>query len=464
MVTFTVSIILARMLSPNDYGVVSIVTVFITMANVLVSDGFGSALIQKKDADERDFSSVLFFNIGFSVAVYGALYVAAPFISRFYGEGYEILTPVFRVLGIRIIAAGINSVQHAYVSRRMEFRKFFWVTLIGTVLSATVGIGMAYKGFGVWALVAQYLTNTLVNTLLLCFASGMKIVPVFSFARLKGLLSFGYKILFSKLLITGFQELRALIIGKLYSAQDLAFYDKAKHFPNLVVGNIDTSIGAVLFPKMSKEQSDINMVKDMTRRSIRFSSYIMSPVMLGLAAVAEPFVRILLTDKWLGCVPLMQVLCFGYIFQPIHTANLQAVKAIGKSGVFLWLEVVKKSIELVTLLVVMWFGVPAIVISLAALNVLFTYVNAFPNKRLLGYTFKEQVTDIFPPLLLAAVMMGAVMLLGSVIANMYLRMAVQIVLGAVLYVLLSLVTKNREFAYLLNILKGLLQKLRGRRA
>lgn len=453
LVTTIVSIILARILDPSHYGVISIVMIFITLANVFVSDGFGSALIQKKDADELDFSSVLYFNIGFSILLYLILFFCAPLISKFYGEGYEILTPVLRVLGIRIIITGINSVQQSYIAKKMMFRKFFMATLFGTVLSAVVGISMAISGFGVWALVAQYLTNTIVDTIVLTFSIRKKPLCAFSFERLKGLLGFGMRILGSNLLITGYQELRALIIGKLYSSKDLAFFDKGKQFPNLIVANINTSIGAVLFPKMSQEQDDITLIKNTTRNSIRFSSYIMSPLMLGLAAVAPSFVQVILTEKWMPCVPLLQLFCIVFLFQPIHTANMQAIKAIGRSDVYLKLEIIKKVIELIILVVVMWISVDAIVISMAVLTTMFTFINAYPNSKLLKYSFKEQMKDICPSLGMSVLMSVVVYLFGFLNINSVVLLIIQVVVGGIIYLALSAAFKNKEYKYLLDLLK-----------
>ncbi len=461
LVTFVVSIVLARVLDPSHYGLISIVTIFITLANTLVVGGFGNALIQKKNADALDFSSVLYFNVAFSVVLYMILFVAAPFIAAFYGEGYELLTPVLRVLGLRIIVAGVNSVQQAYVSKKMIFRKFFWATLAGTVVSAVVGIAMAYSGCGVWSLVAQYLTNTTVGTVTLAISLRKRPLLRFSFARVKGLMGYGFRILGTSLLITGFEELRALIIGKLYSSQDLAFFDKGKQFPSLVVTNINSSIGAVLFPKMANEQDDLERVKATARRSIRFSSFVMAPLMLGLAAVAEPFVRLLLTEKWLPCVPLLQVFCIFYLFQPIHTANMQAIKAVGRSDVYLWVEVIKKVIELGTLAAVMWISVDAIAVSMAVLATAFIFVNAFPNKKLIGYSIKEQVLDILPALGAALTMAVCVYLLGVLLPIGDLPLLiVQVVVGAALYIGLSVLIKSKELTLVLNVIKG---KLKGRK-
>lgn len=452
-ITFVVSIILARKLDPSHYGTVALVTIFITIANVFVSDGFGSALIQKKDADKLDFSSVLFFNIGFSIVLYLVLFLCAPFISRFYGDGYEILTPVLRVLGLRLIPAGINSVQQAYVSKNMIFKKFFLATLFGTALSGIVGISMAYAGFGVWALVAQYLTNTTVDTIVLGLSIGNIYCLKFSFVRLKGLLGFGSRVLASGLLIVGYQELRAIIIGKLYSSQDLAFYEKGRSFPNLIITNINTSIGAVLFPKMSSEQDNTGRIKTTTRNSIRFSAYVMTPLMVGLAAVATPLIRLLLTEKWLPCVPLLQLFCIVYLFQPIHTANMQAIKAVGRSDIMLRLEMAKKAIELLSIAVTMWFGVPAIVVGMAVCATLFTVFNAYPNIKLIDYTFKEQLMDILPSISMSTIMFVIVSVLQYLPINDLPLLILQIFTGAIVYIVLSAMTKNKEFNYLLHLIK-----------
>ena len=453
LITFVVSIVLARMLDPSHYGTVALVTIFITIANVFVSDGFGSALIQKKDADKLDLTSVLIFNIGFSIVLYLVLFFCAPLISHFYGEGYEILTPVLRVLGLRLIPTGINSVQQAYVSKNMIFKKFFLATLFGTVLSGIVGIGMAYAGFGVWALVAQYLTSTTVDTIVLALSIGNIYCRGFSFVRLKGLLGFGSKILASGLLIVGYQELRALIIGKLYSSQDLAYYEKGRSFPNLIIANINTSIGAVLFPKMASEQDDRTKIRNTTRNSIRFSAYVMCPLMIGLAAVATPFIRLLLTEKWLPCVPLLQLFCIVYLFQPIHTANMQAIKAVGRSDIMLKLEIIKKTVELVAIAITMWYGVPAIVVGMAVCATLFTLFNAYPNIKLIDYTFKEQMADILPSIAMSAIMFVAVSFMQRLPITDLPMLMLQVLTGAVVYVLLSVMTKNKEFMYILHLIK-----------
>lgn len=458
VVTLVVSIVLARLLDPSHYGIVAMVTVFITIANVFVSDGFGSALIQKKDADRLDFSSVLIANIVLAVILYFALFFAAPYISAFYGKGYEELTPVLRVLSLRLILSAINTVQQAYVSRKMIFKKFFWATLFGTIISAIVGIWMAYRGYGVWALVAQYLTNTTIDTIILQLSLKKWPGLQFSFTRIKSLFSYGWKILGASLLNNGYQELRTLLIGKIYSSADLAYYSKGKQFPELLVININTSIGSVMFPKMSKEQDNIARLKATTRSSIRFSSYVLSPMMFGLAAVAKTFVSLLLTDKWLFAVPFLQLYCIFYLAQPIHTANMQAIKALGRSDTFFHLEIVKKAIELITLVAVMRISVLAIAVSATILNYLFIFINSFPNKKLLGYSVQEQLKDIFPPIAMGMVMAGVVLMLGKIPVSQLPLMVIQIIVGGAIYIGMSIFFRNREFFELKKMILSIVNK------
>ncbi len=461
LISLVVSVILARLLEPEHYGIISMVMIFITLANVFVSDGFGSALIQKKDAGALDYFSVLYFNIAFSVVLYLVLYICAPVISEFYGKGYELLTPVLRVLGLRIILTSVNSVQQAYVSKKMMFRQLFISSLGGTFISAIVGITMAYYGLGVWALVAQYLVSTTISTIMLCFVLKKRLQFVFSFNALKRLVPFGASVLGTNLLITAYMELRALIIGKMYSSADLAYYDKGRQFPNLIVVNINSSIGAVLFPKMANEQDNISYVKYTTRRSIRFSSYVMCPLMLGLAAVAESFVEVLLTAKWLPCVPLLRLFCIVYLFQPIHTANMQAIKAMGRGDIYMKLEIAKKSIELAILLMVMRYGVIAIVVGMAVCTILFTFVNAYPNIKLLKYSIKEQMQDIAPSILMSLIMFAIVYPMNMLNINNIVLLIFQVIAGAGIYIFMSAAVKKAEFVFVKELITDVINRKKG---
>ncbi len=459
VVTFVVSIVLGRLLMPEDYGLITVVTIFITFANCIVSNGFGSSLIQKKDSDNLDFSTVLYFQFGFSLVLYGILFAAAPLIAKFFGEGYDLLVPVLRVLGIRIPLTAINNVQQAYVGKKMIFRKFFLSTIGGTVISAVVGIWMAYEGYGVWALVGQYLTTTFISTVILAFTINWKPELKFSWTRLNELFRYGWKLLVAGIISETYTELRKVVIGKLYTSADLAYFDRGMQIPNIIVTNINTSISNVLFPAISNAQNNIADVKAIMRRSIRTSSYIMCPMMFGLAVVAEPLISFLLTDKWLPCVPYLQIYCISYCFEPIQTANLQAIKAVGRSDIFLKLEIIKKAAYTVILIAVMFHSVDAIAYSLLLNTLIAVIVNTSPNKKLIGYSFKELLSDMAPGILLSAVMAGVVFLEGMVIPFSALpKMIIQAATGAVIYLVLSLVFKIESFTYLLNTVKEMLGK------
>ena len=336
LVQFIVAIVLARILSPEDYGTVELVMVFITILNVFVDSGLGTALVQKKNADNIDFSTVFYTNIVFCLVLYAILFITSPFIARFYSN--ETLTVVIRVLGITILISGVKNIQYSYVSKTLQFKKFFFATLFGTITAAVIGIWMAYHGFGVWALVAQQLINLTIDTIFLWITVNWKPNFVFSFDRLKELFSYGWKILLVGLLDTGYNNLRQLIIGKKYSKADLAFYNKGDLFPKAIIGNLNNAIDSVLLPVMSSEQDDKKLVKLMTRRAIKISTYCIAPLIMGLSVCAPSVVTILLTDKWLPCVPFLRIFCITYMFYPIHTANLNAIKAMGRSDLFLKLE------------------------------------------------------------------------------------------------------------------------------
>ncbi len=456
IVTFAVSIVLARLLDPQHYGAIAIINIFIALANVFVVSGFGNSLIQKKDSDDTDFSSVFYFNIVMSVVIYILVFFTAPIIAKFYSM--PILTPTLRVMGLRLIVAGVNSVQHAYVSRHMMFRRFFWSTLGGTLASAVVGITMAYHGFGVWALVGQYMTNTITDTVVLWFTVRWRPKLLFSIKRLGGLFSYGWKILCSALLETGYNELRSLVIGKMYRPADLAYYNKGKSFPNLIVTNINSSIQSVLFPALSSAQDEKGQVKLMVRRSIRISSYVMMPAMIGLALVSEPFVRLLLTEKWLPCVKFLQISCFVMAMRPIHTANLQAIKAMGRSDIFLKLEIIKKIIGILVLIAAMRYSVLVIAISAMFTTIFNSFVNARPNKTLINYNYLEQIKDLFNCIVPLVFMIISVLLVNLIHVNDLLQIVMQTLVGASVYIIVSFVSKNESFYYILSMAKGILKK------
>jgi len=450
-VTFLVSIVLARLLDPSVYGTIALVTVFTTILNIFLDSGFGNALIQKKNADDLDFSSVFYFQIAVSLLLYVLLFLAAPLIESFYNSPG--LAPVVRVLGLFVIISGVKNIQQAYVSRHMLFKKFFFATLGGTIGAAVIGIVFAFLGYGVWALVAQYLFNALIDTIILWITVPWKPKRVFSFDRLKSLFSFAWKLLISDLVYNGYTELRQLLIGKFYTSSDLAFYNKGYSFPHLISANINTSINSILFPAMSSVQDSVEHIRSMLKKSIQVSQYVVAPLVVGLAVCGEPLVKLILTDKWLPCVPYMQLFCLSMAFGHMGNANQNAILALGRSDIKLRIEITKTVIDVVILIVTVFISPMAVCIGFVAGALIRIAICAWPNKKLLGYSFGRQMLDILPNLIVTFVMAGLVWSVTLLKFSSWLTLLVQVPLGIVIYIGLSVLTRSEPFYYILNMLK-----------
>ncbi len=451
IVSFIVSIVLARLISPKEYGSITLIMVFTSILQVFVDSGMGNALIQKKDSDDLDFSSVFYFNFIICIILYSLMFVIAPFIGDFYEDSS--LVSLTRVISLTLIISGVKGIQQAYVSKHLLFKRFFYSTLGGTLFSAIIGITMAYMGFGCWALVAQQLSNATIDTLILWLTVTWRPKLIFSFERLKRLFSYGWKLLVSSLFDVGYNNLRNLIIGKIYSPADLAYYNKGQQFPSLIVTNINTSIDSVLLPVMAAAQDDTIVVKSMTRKSIKMSSYIMWPLMVGLSVCAKPLVIVLLTERWLDSVFFLRIFCFTYVLWPIHTANLNAIKAMGRSDEFLKLEIIKKSIGVISILIAMPFGVHIMAIAYLITGPISAVINAFPNKRLLDYSFKEQIEDLVPYIGLSLAM-GLIIWPIQYLPIVNIAIIIlQVLSGAMIYVIGSRIFRIDMFFELLNMMR-----------
>ncbi|MDD2494669.1 MAG: lipopolysaccharide biosynthesis protein [Tissierellia bacterium] len=455
-IQFIVQIILARLLLPGDYGIIALVIIFTSIASVFVQSGLNTALIQKKDADEVDFSSVFYLSFSIALIIYIILFFVTPYIAKF----YEIpqITPVFRVLSFTLFFGAFNSIQNAVISRNLQFKKLFFSSTGAILISGIVGIYMAYAGYGVWALVGHQLSNQLFVTLILWLTVKWRPSLLFSLERLKQLFSFGWKLLLSRLIHIIYRELRSLIIGKMYNPAMLGFYNRGELFPSYLVGNIDGSIQSVMLPVLSSQQDNRPRVKDMMRRGIVTSSFVIFPMMVGLAVTAEPLITILLTEKWLPCVPFLQIFCVFYSLMPIHTANLQAINALGRSDIYLKLEIIKIIIGLSILLVTLFYGVYAIALGQALSGIVFSFVNAYPNKKLLDYSYKEQWRDIYPSFLLSLVMGAVVYSLRLLGLSVILTLTIQICAGVILYLGLAWILKLESFNYILFTLRDIFLK------
>ena len=382
-IQFVLQVVLARLLDPEHYGVLSIMVIFTSLANVFVQNGFNTALIQNKDVTEEDYSSVFWVTLGIAGVMYALIFAGAPLIADFYAMP-DIVAPL-RVLALLLFPGALNSVQLAKISREMDFKKVFYSNIGGIIISGMVGIVIALMGGGLWALVAQSLLNILVACLVMRFTVHWRIRLVCNLQRVGKLFRFGWKLLVSGLLDTLYQDLRSLVIGKKYDSGTLGYYNRGKQFPQFIINAINGAIQSVMLPAMSAKQDDRPQVKDMMRLSMTMSAYVIFPMMAGLAAVATPLVSLLLTDKWLPCVPYMQVYCFTLAFYPVHSCNLQAINAMGRSDLFLKLEIVKKMVGMMLLVIgVVCFDTP-LAIAMTGLVGIWTgwLINSFPNKELI---------------------------------------------------------------------------------
>lgn len=434
-VSFIISLVLARILMPEQYGLVSLVLVFINIANVFVTDGLGASLIQRKDASEKDFSTMFFCSLGMGCLLYVLLFLAAPYIADFYGNAD--VTGVLRVLGIQVPLSAIKTIQQAYVEKNMVFKKFFFSTLGGAVVSGSIGILMAYKGFGVWALVEQYLVSCIMEIVILSVTVKWRPHFIFDFQAAKRLFSFGWKLMAAQFINVFYNELRSLVIGKKYTESDLAYYSKGNHLPSLVITNINTSISAVLFPALSKVNGSANAVKALTRKSMKMTAYVIFPMMIGMFVIAEPMIELLLTEKWLPCVPFLRLSCLYWMFQPCQTANVQAIKAMGRSDVCLKLEVVKKLIGFCLVFITMQISVYAMVASNVIFAGISALINILPNRKLIGYGLWEQIKDQASALGLSIVMGVATYCVTFVGMSAFPTLIIQVIVGISVYLIIS---------------------------
>lgn len=453
--SFVVSLVLARLLSPNDHGLIALVQVFLNLSAVFISCGFSAALIQKKDADDRDFSTIFYCSLICGFLIYGLLFAIAPLVAAFYSE--PSLTQILRVFALQVPLSVYHSIQVAYISRNMLFRKTFVSSVINSVLSGAVGIGMALAGCGVWALVGQSLTSTLINSVLLACMIPWRPKWMFSWESAKKLMKFGSGVLGAELSASFFLELRTLVVGRVFSSADLAYYNKGRQVPSLLTANLSNTVMTVLFPALADRSDDLAQVKQMAKRSNRVLSYVLVPCMFGLSAVMEPLILLMYTEKWAQTIPFGQLLAVGLCVDIVGGLPMQTLKAIGRSDVMVKLEVWKKPVYVLLLLI----GVQFDVLTLAVLMVLYDFysvaINMFQMRKYLDYSLLEQLRDLLPAYALGTVMMIAVYLIPS-FDSLILTLGVKILSGAAIYLAGSALFRVESFRYVLGIVKGYLKK------
>lgn len=458
-VQFIIQVILARLLLPKDFGMIAIVMVFISLANVFVQGGLNKALVQKKDSDSKDFSSVLFVSLVMAATLYMVIFLLSPYISNFYDESR--LTNVLRVLSLILFLGAFNSIQNAYVEKHMLFRKLFLSSLAAAIFSGLVGVILAYLGLGVWALVTQQILSQVVVSIVLWFTVKWRPEWSFSMTKVKILFSFGWKLLVSNLIHMLYMDLRTLIIGRMYSSSILGYYNRGENFPKIIVNNIDGSLQSVMFPTFSAHQDNKKRLKEMVRRTVVTSSFLIFPAMIGMIVIAEPLVFVLLTEKWLPAVSFLQIFSVSYMFLPIQTVNLQSISALGRSDITLRLQIYKKVVGIVILIISIPFGVHAIAIGAAISAFMSMLINIYPNIKLLDYSYREQFKDVIPTLIISVIMGVVVYPLRFLLLDEILTIMLQVTLGIFIYLILALIIKLDSFKYITDIIKGMLSRKRG---
>ena len=447
VVQFVIAIVLARILTPTDYGAVALLTIFTSIAAVFVQSGLSSALIQKKDATETDFSSVMIYCFSLATIIYALLFFFAPAIANFYKMPK--LIPILRVMALILFPVALSSIQLAILTKNLSFKRQFYTSIITAILSGCLGVCLALNNYGAWALVFQQLSYQVFLCVLLWFLVPWRPKFLFSFEKTKKLLTFGSKLLGATLIDTIYHNLENLILGKKYSAETLAFCNKGKMFPLILINNIDGAIQNVMFSVYSKQQDNLETIKQMLRRTMATSTFLVFPAMLGLACIAKPLILLVLGEKWIFAVPYLQLYCLISMCFPLQTANLQAINAIGRSDVYFKLMVLKRLVGVgILFLAVILFNTPFSVIWACFITeIIAILINIFPNRKLLKYSPFEMFKDLLNNLFLSVLMGICAYSILFISLPEYICLPLQCLVGVICYILFAWMFKNPNFKY-----------------
>ncbi|WP_288760910.1 lipopolysaccharide biosynthesis protein [uncultured Veillonella sp.] len=455
VVSVIVAIVLARLLEPRYYGVIAMVTVFITLGDILANSGFGRAVVQKKHASKVDYDNAFFLSILISLSVYALLFVSAPYIAEFYG--IEELSMIVRVMALRIPISSFYSIQQAYIQKAMLFRNFFLASLSAAIGSGVIGIALALLEYGIWALVAQALSNSILSTLVLFYTSKWR--PSWKVRKegLRDIFSFGSKLIESEIIANAMTTIRIMIMAKMYTPSDLAYYDQGQRYTGIVVGNLSTAINRVMLPVYSSMQDDITLLREKVRTSIRVGIFFMAPMMLGLFAVADNLIVTLLTEKWILATPYLQIFSLYYLTRPFESIANQALIAKGHVKSSFYVMVLINFISFISVMIVMILALDVFAFAQSILIATIVSVLSFSYcmKRYLRYKFLEQLKDVGSSIMIAAVMSSVISLVGHVFISPLLNLIVQVVVGIIIYI-------GSAFCFKLSAMDFLVKKLKSR--
>lgn len=452
-IQFLFGIVLARLLTPADYGVIAMLTIFLAICQTFIDSGFANAIIRKIDRTEKDMATMFFFNIGMSLVCYAILFFTAPFIASFYNMPE--LTLVLRVLALRLIVQSFSTVQVTNLTIKIDFKKQAKISLASAIISGIVGIGFAYKGYGVWSLVIQALFCSTFNAFLYWLTVRWHPQCFFDKESFKNLFSYGSKLLISGLLDTVYNNLYPLVIGKFYTPAQLGAFAKADHFSQFPSQNIMRILHRVSFPVLSALQNDPQRMRNSFLKFINYSALIIFPLMLGLLALSKPMTLLLLTERWKEMIPLLQILCIAMMWYPVHAINLNILQVLGRSDLFLKLEVIKKVIGLAILLITLPIGITAMCIGQIVDSILGLFINTYYSKKFINAGIGEQLKFLFPTLFNSTAMAAIILVINNFMPQdeYGLQIGVGLTVGILYYLTTNYLFNKDVFKEILSLLK-----------
>ena len=455
-IQFVLGIIMARLLLPADYGLIGMLAIFLAISQSFIDSGFSNALIRKRNRTEADFSTVFYFNIVVGLVFYFILFFASPYIAAFYNA--PILKSLTKVVALNLFISSLTIVQRAKFTINVNFKTQTKASLLSVIISGIIGIVMAYRGFGVWALAVQSIISSFINMIALWIYSRWMPKKVFSISSFKEMFSYGSKLLLSGLIDTVYKNIYTIVIGKKFSKVDLGYYTRANNFAQFPSSNITGILQRVTFPVLSSIQDDDKKLGETYRQFLRLSAFVVFPLMIGLLAIADPLIRLLLTDKWSGVILLLQILCLSQMWYPIHAINLNLLQVKGRSDLFLRLEVIKKIVGISILCITIPLGVTAMCWGSVASSLIALFINTYYTGKLIQVGYLRQMKDLLPILGYSFSMGIIVWGITQLIPVHLFALVIGVTLGAIYYYFVARITQSKE----LQEIKSLIEMPKGK--
>lgn len=460
-VQFVIQIFLARLILPEEFGLIGMITVFIAISNSIIDSGFSNALIREKEVNQHDYSTVFYFNLITSIVVYVILYFSSPTISVFFAQ--HKLSLILRVLAITIIINAFGIIPRAILTRKINFKAQMIINISSSIVSGFIAIVLAYKGFGIWSLVFRTIIMQFIQVVMLSIINRWRPSFVFSKNSFEKLFGFGWKILVSGLIDTIYNNLYYMVIGKMYSASDLGYYTNAQKLRDIAATSISTAVQKVSYPVLSCMQNEEEVLKNMYKKIIKSSVYITFPVMFGLAIVAKPLILLLFGDNWSQSIIYFQILCLAGMLYPLHAINLNILQVKGRSDLFLKLEILKKcvAITLIAISIFSKWGIIGLIWMKVVSSVIAFFINSYYSKSIIGYSTLNQIRDILPVLIITLFMGITTYFIGTFVPDYnFIKILIQISFGSAFFIVTSYMFKIEEFFSILDIMKKMIKKVK----